>query len=44
MEQKAKLTEESTWKQLDDYFNSTGSKINIANLFQQNANRFEKFR
>lgn len=43
MEQKARLTDESVWKQLDDYFNTTGSKINIANLFQQDANRFNKF-
>lgn len=43
MAQKARLTDESAWKQLDDYFNTTGSKINIANLFQQDASRFNKF-
>ncbi|XP_063990802.1 glucose-6-phosphate isomerase [Diachasmimorpha longicaudata] len=43
METKVKLTEEKAWKELDEYFNNAGSKINIANLFQQDSGRFEKF-
>lgn len=43
METKVKLTEEKAWKELDEYFNNVGSKINIANLFQQDSGRFEKF-
>ncbi|XP_011305239.1 glucose-6-phosphate isomerase [Fopius arisanus] len=43
MEPKGKLTEESAWKELEEYFNNTGSKINIADLFQQQPGRFEKF-
>lgn len=44
MEPKVKLTEEQAWKQLEEYFNKTGSKINIPNLFQQDPGRFENFR
>ncbi|XP_015118173.1 glucose-6-phosphate isomerase isoform X1 [Diachasma alloeum] len=43
MEPKVKLTEENAWKELEEYFNNTGSKINIVDLFQQEPGRFEKF-
>ncbi|XP_043278501.1 glucose-6-phosphate isomerase [Venturia canescens] len=42
MDMKGKLTEESTWAQLQGYFDNNGSKINIAELFQKNPDRFDK--
>lgn len=44
MESKPRLTQEATWKKLQDYFNSNGDKININNLFKENPDRFNKYR
>lgn len=44
MDLKQKLTEENSWKQLEEYFFGTGSKIKISDLFQQDIERFNKFR
>ncbi|CAD6229091.1 GSCOCG00012079001-RA-CDS [Cotesia congregata] len=43
MDLKEKLTEENSWKQLEEYFFGTGSKIKISDLFQQDPERFNKF-
>ncbi|KAJ8674258.1 hypothetical protein QAD02_005520 [Eretmocerus hayati] len=42
MDPKIKLSEEPSWKKLNEYYNANGSKININKLFQEDANRFEK--
>lgn len=39
-----KLTSDEAWKQLEEYFFGTGSRIKIPDLFQQDTQRFEKFR
>ncbi|KAK0181332.1 hypothetical protein PV327_003624 [Microctonus hyperodae] len=43
MELKEKLMEETAWKQLEEFYFGTGSRINIADLFRQDPQRFEKF-
>ncbi|KAG5316996.1 G6PI isomerase, partial [Acromyrmex heyeri] len=43
MKPKTDLLAESAWKQLQQYFDNNGSKINIYNMFQQDPKRFEKF-
>ncbi|XP_028046165.1 glucose-6-phosphate isomerase isoform X2 [Monomorium pharaonis] len=42
MKPKTDLLAEPAWKQLQQYFDSNGSKINIYNMFQQDSKRFEK--
>jgi len=37
------LTENESFVNLKKYFDEKGSKLNISNLFQQNADRFEQF-
>lgn len=44
MEPKEKLMEDTAWKQLEEFYFGTGSRINIADLFRQDPQRFEKFR
>lgn len=44
MKSKANLLTEPAWNELQQYFDSNGSKINIYNMFQQDPKRFEKFR
>ncbi|KAK0084961.1 hypothetical protein PV325_006027 [Microctonus aethiopoides] len=43
MEPKEKLMEDTAWKQLEEFYFGTGSRINIADLFRQDPQRFEKF-
>ncbi|GAB1868649.1 Glucose-6-phosphate isomerase [Camponotus japonicus] len=43
MKSKADLLTEPAWNELQQYFDSNGSKINIYNMFQQDPKRFEKF-
>lgn len=38
------LLDEPAWKALQSYYDNNGSKINILQLFKQDAARFEKFR
>lgn len=38
------LTGESSWQDIQKYFNEEGSKLNIQQLFQQDASRFDKFK
>ena len=44
MEGKAFLTEEAAYKNLQQYYNSNGSKLNILQMFQQDEDRFKKYR
>jgi len=44
MEPKMDLLTEPAWNQLQQYFDSNGSKINIYDMFRQDPKRFEKFR
>ncbi|KAL2720690.1 glucose-6-phosphate isomerase [Vespula squamosa] len=43
MKSKPELRSEPAWIKLQECFNKTGSQINIYNLFQQDANRFQNF-
>lgn len=38
------LTTEAVYKKLQEYYNANGAKINIKELFAQDADRFNKFR
>jgi len=38
------LTEEPTYKALLQYFKASGTKLNMAQMFQQDQGRFSKFR
>lgn len=38
------LTTEPSWQKLQEYFNANGNKINIKQLFESDAGRFNKFR
>lgn len=38
------LTAEPVWQQLQKYFQENGEKLNIKELFEKDAGRFEKFR
>jgi len=38
------LTEEPAYKALLQYFNASGTKLNMAQMFQQDQGRFSKFR
>nr|XP_053652239.1 glucose-6-phosphate isomerase-like [Cherax quadricarinatus] len=40
---KTHLTEETTYKQLQNYYNKYGSKINIMQLFKEDPDRFKKY-
>lgn len=44
MQSKAKLTEDLAWKALQDYYASTSSKLIMKNMFEQDSNRFSKYR
>lgn len=44
MAAKPLLTTEPAWQKIQQYFNENGGKINIKNLFEQDADRFNKFR
>lgn len=44
MSSKPLLTSEPVWQQLQQYFKEHGDKLNIKELFDQDAGRFEKFR
>ncbi|XP_076749272.1 glucose-6-phosphate isomerase-like [Xylocopa sonorina] len=43
MKAKSELTTESAWAKLQQYYDASGSKIKIYDLFQQNPKRFENF-
>ncbi|CAL7944292.1 unnamed protein product [Xylocopa violacea] len=43
MKAKSELTAESAWTKLQQYYDASGSKIKIYDLFQQNPKRFENF-
>lgn len=43
MEGKAYLTEESSYQRLQDYYNASGSKINILKMFNEDPDRFNKY-
>ncbi|KAJ9593198.1 hypothetical protein L9F63_015243 [Diploptera punctata] len=43
MDGRPKLIDESSWQQLQQYYNSNGSKINIYQLMKGDPNRFNKF-
>jgi hypothetical protein len=38
------LTEETTWSQLNSLYENKGSKLNMRSLFEQDKDRFTKFR
>lgn len=38
------LTTEAVYKKLQDFYKEQGEKINIKDLFAQDAERFKKFR
>lgn len=38
------LTSEAVYKKLQEYYKENGEKINIKNLFDNDAERFKKFR
>lgn len=38
------LVEEAAWKELQAYYNSTGSKLNMLQMFKEDVARFDKFR
>jgi len=38
------LTEEPAYKALCQYFKASGTKLNMAQMFQQDQGRFNKFR
>lgn len=44
MEGKGYLTEEETYKALQQYYDQNGSKINILKMFKDDPNRFQKYR
>jgi hypothetical protein len=44
MTEKGKLTDDPAWKNLQDYFASMGSQLNMRNLFEQDKERFKKYR
>lgn len=44
MKARTDLLTEPAWNQLQKYFDSNGSKINIYSMFQEDPKRFEKFR
>lgn len=41
---KPQLTTEPAWQKVQQYFNANGPKLNIKNLFEQDPERFSKFR
>ncbi|KAK7114133.1 glucose-6-phosphate isomerase-like [Littorina saxatilis] len=41
--QRPLLTEEPAWKDLQGYYEHHGSKINMAHMFKEDTNRFQKF-
>lgn len=41
---KGYLTEEAAYKNLQDYYNANGKKINIPQLFKEDPERFNKYR
>lgn len=43
MEPKVNLTEDPAFKKLQEFYNANADKINILQLFQQDAERFNKF-
>lgn len=44
MEPKVNLLEDPVYKKLKDYYAANNEKINIYQLFQQDPDRFKKFR
>lgn len=38
------LTTDPVWLKIQKYYNENGEKINIKSLFEEDANRFQKFR
>lgn len=44
MSAKPKLTEDAAWKNLQDYFASNGPKLNIRSMFDEDKERFTRFR
>lgn len=44
MEPKINLTQDPAYQKLQEYYNVNSEKINILKLFQQDPDRFNKFR
>ena len=44
MTAKGKLTDDLAWKGLQDYFVSHGTKLNMRKLFEEDGERFSKYR
>lgn len=44
MEPKVNLKEDPAYKKLQEFYNANSEKINIQQLFQQDPDRFNKFR
>lgn len=42
--QRPLLTAEPAWKALQQYYDQNGSKINMAQMFKEDGNRFQKYR
>ncbi|XP_061163062.1 glucose-6-phosphate isomerase-like [Saccostrea echinata] len=40
---RAPLTSEAAWKELQNYYDSKGSKLNMLQMFKEDASRFDKF-
>ena len=40
----AHLTDEPAYKNLQQYYDSNGSKLNILQMFKEDAERFKKYR
>lgn len=44
MEPKVNLKQDPAFKKLQEFYDANGAKINIPQLFQQDPERFNKFR
>lgn len=42
--QRPLLSAESAWKDLQQYYDENGSKINMAQMFKEDDKRFQKYR
>lgn len=44
MEGKGFLTDEAAYKNLQQYYNTNGAKLNILKMFKEDPDRFKKYR
>ena len=44
MDGKGSLSDDVAFKALQDYYNKNGDKLNIPQMFKEDADRFQKFR